>query len=55
MKEIMHKIFPIPFTERLIKSVQVKRACANYYRFADIAGKLRDLDSWVPNRLNTVL
>ncbi len=51
MKEIKRKILPIPFTEILIKSEQLNRACTNYYKFVNIAGKQRYLGTWVPNRL----
>ena len=51
IKEITRKTLPTPFSERLIKLEQVTRGWINYYRFANIAGKLRDLDTWVRNRL----
>ncbi len=51
IKEVTRKTSPIPFTERLIKLEQVTRGWINYYRFANIMGKLRDLDSWVRKRL----
>ena len=51
IKEITRKTSPTPFTERLIKLEQVTRGWINYYRFANIVGKLRELDTWVRNRL----
>ena len=51
IKEITRKTLPTPFAERLKKLEQVTRGWINYYRFANIAGKLRDIDTWVRNRL----
>jgi len=51
IKEITRKTLPTPFTERLIKLEQVTRGWINYYRFANIVGKLKELDTWVRNRL----
>ena len=51
IKEITRKTLPTPFGERLIKLEQVTRGWINYYRFANIVGKLRKLDTWVRNRL----
>jgi group II intron reverse transcriptase/maturase len=51
IKEITRKTLPTPFTERLTKLKQVTRGWINYYRFANIVGKLRDLDAWVRSRL----
>jgi group II intron reverse transcriptase/maturase len=51
IKEITRKTLPTPFTERLTKLKQVTRGWINYYRFANIVGKLRDLDTWVRSRL----
>jgi len=51
IKEITRKTLPTPFAERLIKLEQVTRGWINYYRFANIVGKLKSLDTWVRNRL----
>ncbi len=51
IKAITRKTLPTPFAERLIKLQQVTRGWINYYRFANIVGKLKSLDTWVRNRL----
>lgn len=51
IKEITRKTSPKPFAERLIKLEQVTRGWINYYRFANIVGKLMELDAWIRNRL----
>ena len=51
IKEVTRKTLPMTFSERLIKLKDITRGWINYYRFANIAGKLRDLDTWVRNRL----
>ncbi len=51
IKEITRKTLPTPFFERLIKLEQVTRGWINYYRFANIEVRLRELDTWVRNRL----
>ena len=51
IKDVTRKTSPTPFTERLTKLENITRGWINYYRFAKIVGKLRDLDTWVRNRL----
>ena len=51
IKDLTRKTSPIPLTERLYRLEQVTRGWINYYRFAHIAGKLKELDTWVRNRL----
>ena len=51
IKEVTRKTLPLPLTERLTKLENITRGWINYYRFANIVGKLRDLDTWVRNRL----
>jgi group II intron reverse transcriptase/maturase len=51
IKEITRKTSPIPFTERIIRLERLTRGWINYYRFANIVGKLKELDTWVRNRL----
>jgi len=51
IKELTRKTSPIPLSERLIRLEQLTRGWINYYRFAHIVGKLKELDTWVRNRL----
>jgi len=51
IKEVTRKTLPMTFSERLNKLEDITRGWVNYYRFANIVGKLRDLDTWVRNRL----
>ena len=51
IKEVTRKTTPTPSTERLKKLEEITRGWINYYRFAKIVGKLRDLDAWVRSRL----
>ena len=45
------KTAPYSFDERIRKLKEVQRGWVNYFRMASIHGKLKDLDSWVRNRL----
>ena len=51
IKGITRKTVPMTFSERLVKLEQVTRGWINYYRFASIVVKLKELDSWVRSRL----
>ena len=51
IKVVTRKTLPMTFSERLIKLKDITRGWINYYRYANIVGKLRDLDTWVRNRL----
>ncbi len=51
LKTITRKTAPTSFTERTRKLKEVQRGWVNYFRMASIYGKLKDLDSWVRNRL----
>ena len=51
IKEVTRKTLPLSLTMRLNKLEDITRGWINYYRFANIVGKLRDLDTWVRNRL----
>ena len=51
IKDLTRKTSPIPLSERLYRLEQVTRGWINYYRFAHIVGKLKELDTWVRNRL----
>ena len=47
IKEVTRKTSPIPLAERLNKLEAITRGWINYYRFAKIVGKLKELDAWV--------
>lgn len=51
LKSITRKTSPISLTQRNEKLKEVQRGWVNYFRMASIHGKLRDIDSWVRNRL----
>lgn len=51
LKIIMRKTAPLNIAERIHKLKEVGRGWLNYFRMASITGKLKDLDSWVRNRL----
>jgi RNA-directed DNA polymerase len=51
LKTITKKTAPYSFDERMKKLKEVQRGWLNYFRMASIAGKLKDLDSWLRNRL----
>ena len=51
IKTITRKTTPASIAERIYKIKQVGRGWLNYFRMASIQGKLRDLDSWIRNRL----
>lgn len=51
LKSITRKTAPTSFSERVRKLTEVQRGWVNYFRMASIHGKLKDLDSWVRNRL----
>jgi len=51
IKAITRKTIPATFDERTQKLKDLQRGWLGYYRMASIQGKLRDLDSWVRNRL----
>jgi RNA-directed DNA polymerase len=51
IKPITRKTAPLSIAERIHKLKEVCRGWLNYFRMASITGKLRDLDSWVRNRL----
>ena len=50
-KEITRKTLPTTFNERITKLNHLTTGWVNYYRFANISGKLRDLDTWIRSRL----
>jgi group II intron reverse transcriptase/maturase len=51
IKTITRKTTPSSLAERIHKLKEVGRGWLNYFRKASITGKLKDLDSWVRNRL----
>lgn len=51
VKEITRKTLPMTFSHRISKLNNLTRGWINYYRFANISGKLRNLDTWIRNRL----
>lgn len=51
IKAITRKTTPLGLAERIQKLREVGRGWLNYFRMASITGKLKDLDSWVRNRL----
>jgi RNA-directed DNA polymerase len=51
LKTITRKTTPSSLSERIRKLKQVQRGWLNYFRMASIQGKLKELDSWLRNRL----
>ena len=51
LKTITRKTTPSTFDERIQKLKEVQRGWLQYFRIANIHGKLRDLDGWLRNRL----
>ena len=51
LKTITRKTSALSVTERIHKLKEVGRGWLNYFRMASITGKLKDLDSWIRNRL----
>lgn len=51
LKEITRKTSPLSFNERITKLNQIMRGWVNYFKYASISQKLKDIDSWVRNRL----
>ena len=51
LKTITRKTIPMSFDERIQKLNEVQRGWVNNFRMASIYGKLKDLDSWLRNRL----
>ena len=51
LKAVTKKTSPISFEERIVKLKEIQRGWVNYFRMAGLSGKLKDLDSWVRNRL----
>ena len=51
VKQITRKTLPLSFDERISKLTAFTRGWVNYYKFANISTKLKELDTWVRNRL----
>ena len=51
VKQITRKTTPASLQERIAKLKEVQRGWLEYFRMASIQGKLKDLDSWLRNRL----
>jgi len=47
LKEITRKTSPLSFNERITKLNQVMRGWVNYFKYASISHKLKEIDSWV--------
>jgi len=51
IKSITRKTIPASFDERITRLNQVMRGWINYFKLANMYGKLRDIDVWVRRRL----
>jgi RNA-directed DNA polymerase len=51
LKELTRKTIPISFTERIQRLNRLIRGWLNYFKLANIHGKLQALDSWLRKRL----
>jgi len=51
LKEITRKTIPSTFDERIQKLKEIQRGWLQYFRFANISGKLHELDGWLRNRI----
>jgi group II intron reverse transcriptase/maturase len=51
LKAITRKTTPMSMTERIRKLKEVGRGWVNYFRMASMHGKLKEVDSWLRNRL----
>jgi hypothetical protein len=51
LKEITRKTTPCTFDERIERIKQVHRGLIQYFKIANIVGKLQELDGWLRNRI----
>jgi RNA-directed DNA polymerase len=51
LKAATRKTSPLSFEESIQKLKEIQQGWINYFRMASLTGKLKDLDSWVRNRL----
>ena len=48
---VTRKTTPMSFDERIQKLKEITRGWLNYFRMANLHGKLKDMDGWLRNRL----
>jgi len=51
LKDITRKTKPMSFDERIEKLKEIQRGWLNAFKYANIKGKLEELDGWIRNRL----
>lgn len=51
LKDITRKTKPMSFDERIAKLKEIQRGWLNAFKYANIKGKLEELDGWIRNRL----
>ena len=51
LKSITRKTIPMSLQERIHKLKEIQRGWLNYFRMASIQSKLKEIDSWIRNRL----
>jgi len=51
VKQLIGKTSPLSFNERISKLDALTRGWVNYYKFANMTTKLKELDTWVRSRL----
>lgn len=51
LKELTRKTAPMSFDQRMHKLKEVHRGWINYFKYANITGKLGELDGWLRNRI----
>jgi RNA-directed DNA polymerase len=51
LKAVTRKTQPISLSERIVKINEITRGWLTYFKGSSIAGKLRDIDGWLRNRL----
>jgi RNA-directed DNA polymerase len=51
VKVVTRKTTPLTLSERIAKLKTLQRGWIGYFRMASIVGKLKDVDSWIRNRL----
>ncbi|MFO7846950.1 MAG: group II intron maturase-specific domain-containing protein [Balneolaceae bacterium] len=51
LKELTRKTIPISFAERIRRLNRLIRGWLNYFKLANIHGKLKAMDSWLRKRL----
>jgi len=51
LKAVTRKTAPITFRERIVKLKEIQRGWINYFRMANMQTKLKEIDSWLRNRL----